>query len=69
MGLSMSDMRSLKEDNIFSGKSTDPSYKSTPKRYRIQNKGKYMKHIIQQTSKAEKSLNISTKDLSRTALF
>lgn len=48
MGLTNSDMTSLKEGDIFNDAvSTPRSNRGTPKRYRLDSKHKYLKKIMQ----------------------
>ena len=60
MGLTTSDMTSLKEGDIFGdAASTSRSRIGTPKKYRLDQKHKYLKKIMQQTNKVQKTLNKS----------
>jgi hypothetical protein len=55
MGLTQSDMTSLRDGDIFQDAMSIPRSRATPKRYRLDSKRKYLKKIMNQTHKVQKS--------------
>ena len=61
MGLTTSDMTSLKEADIFGDAASTSRSRGTgtPQKYRLDQKHKYLKKIMMQNTKVQKSLNKS----------
>jgi spore coat protein CotF len=66
MGLSHSDLISLKEQDIFKDAYSTREI-STPQNQRLDRKHSYLKNIIKQTNKLQKTLNKSQQDFIRPA--
>lgn len=68
VGLSNSDMKSLKEANIFNetGSAASGSRLGTPKKYRVDNRRRYMKKIMQQNRYVEQAIKSCQPNLAKT---